>query len=87
MLLKSNNRNRQCGTTNFHCSLQWCDSRNKTKMKRYGDVDNKNEVSIVEGRNTQTQKMFTKIASKCRGSDTPTKIMHVCQNTKTNINF
>lgn len=43
-----------------HCSLQWCDSRDKTKIKRYGDADSRNEMSTMEGRNTQTQKMFTK---------------------------
>lgn len=32
-----------------HCSLQWCDSRDKTKIKRYGDVDSQNEVSIEGG--------------------------------------
>ncbi len=74
MLLKSNNSNKQCGPMKSHCSLQWCDSRDKTKIKRYGDADNQNEVSTMEGRNTQTQKMFTKIASKCRISDTLTKL-------------
>ena len=87
MLLKSNNRNRQCGPMKSHCSLQWCDSRDKTKIKRYGDVDSQNEASIMEGRNTQTQEMFTKIALKCRISDISTKIVHIREKTNTNINF